>query len=118
MWGRRKEASGDIHCHGFIARLQGLGDGPRRTSGPFAKWLLGFGKAEGKYALAFLTPAGLPTPTQLLWKSESGVHSQDQASSALLPIIFGTIVVPAPFLPLPLSLPPSALRDQGPASKD
>lgn len=32
---------GSPHCHGFITGLQGLGDGPKGTTGTFAKGLLG-----------------------------------------------------------------------------
>lgn len=42
---------GDPHCHGFISGPQGLGDGPPRTTGTSAKWLLGSRKAEGKCCL-------------------------------------------------------------------
>lgn len=42
---------GDPHCHGFISGPQGLGDGPPRTVGTSAKWLLGSRKAEGKCCL-------------------------------------------------------------------
>lgn len=73
--GKKEGASGDAHCHGFIARLQGPGGGPERTTGPFAKWLLGFRKAEGKCCLGPVTPARLPDPLGYCGSRAGGAES-------------------------------------------
>lgn len=69
------------------SRASGMAPRDPRGHLPSGSW--DSGKQKGNAALAFLTPASLPSPTQLLWKLGLGAQSQGQASSPLLPLSLG-----------------------------
>lgn len=102
---------GDPHCHGFISWPQGLGDGPPRTVGTSAKWLLGSRKAEGKCCLRLFDlwvggcgrgwgrRVGNLLPP---WKVGWGLRTPGHTSSARCPLSLGQM-----HLSLSVPLPPA-----------
>lgn len=121
MWRRRKKASGEPHCHRFISWLQGLGDGSKRTSGTFAKWLLGSRKAKGKCCLVLFDLYQSPHPTQLPWKlGVGGAESRSRFLCFASHCLWGRCNSLFPFLSLSADhpRPQPAHRDQGPPFKE
>lgn len=77
-------AAGSPHCHRFISWLQGLRDGPGRTSGPCAKWLLGRRKVDGKCCPGLFGLCRLPHPLGRRGSGRRAGAASGAASSAPL----------------------------------